>query len=308
MTSQTVWITGARGFIGRHLARQLHTSGKRVIGIGHGGWPDCLDWGVSGWLNGEITVANLNQLAHDHAYPESVFHLAGGSSVGAAIAAPREDFARTVETTASLCDWLRLESPETHLLAVSSAAVYGTGHNGPIPETAAGRPYSPYGFHKLMMEQVCRSYAETYGLHVVIARLFSVYGSGLQKQLLWDCCRRLGSGAKRLELGGTGREMRDWTDVRDVVRALECLVEKASITAPAINVGSGKGCDVGAIAHLLVEAWGGGAQVGFTGSSRPGDPVSLIADDTCLRALAFDWIVGVEDGIRDYVDWYKAHA
>jgi UDP-glucose 4-epimerase len=308
MTSSDVWITGARGFIGRHLAKRLAASGRRVVGLGHGAWTDAGQWGVARWLNGDIAPENLGQLAHDEGLPATIFHLAGGSSVGAAIAAPREDFKRTVEATAALCDWMRLEAPEVRLLAVSSAAVYGAGHEGPIAETAASRPYSPYGYHKLMMEQICRNYADTYGLPVVIARLFSVYGPELHKQLLWDACQKLAAGARALELGGTGKELRDWTEISDVVRALERIAELASPAAPVINVGAGRGTPVAAIAELLTKNWGGDVQAAFSGAGRAGDPASLIADGEKLRALGFDWRIPIEDGVAAYVAWFKARS
>lgn len=303
-----VWITGARGFIGRHLARRLAASGQRVVGLGHGAWADAGAWGVARWLNGDIAADNLSQLSHDEGRPGTIFHLAGGSSVGAAIAAPREDFKRTVEATAALCDWMRLEAPGARLLAISSAAVYGAGHEGPIPETATCRPYSPYGHHKLMMEQVCRAYAETYGLSVIIARLFSVYGPELRKQLLWDACQRLAGGTPVLELGGSGAELRDWTEISDVVRALELIADQASSEAPIINVGSGRGMDVAAIGTLLVEAWGGGTPVRFSGVSRAGDPPSLVADARCLTRFGFEWRVPAEQGIAAYVAWRRSQA
>ena len=96
-------------------------------------------------------------------------------------------------------------------------------------------PFSAYGYHKLMMEQLCRCYATTYGTRVAVTRLFSVYGSFLQKQLLWDLCTKLASGTSTVELGGTGEELRDWTDVRDVVRALSLVKELASDAVPILN-------------------------------------------------------------------------
>lgn len=308
MTTGDVWITGGRGFIGRHLAARLAASGRRVVALGHGAWTDAGRWGVARWLNGGISPANLGQLAQDEGLPAAVFHLAGGSSVGAAIAAPREDFKRTVEATAALCDWLRLEAPATRLLAVSSAAVYGAGHDLPIPEAAAGRPYSPYGYHKLMMEQVCATYAETYGLYVVTARLFSVYGPELRKQLLWDACEKLAAGAPVLDLGGSGGELRDWTHVDDVVRALERIAELASPEAPVINVGTGRGLDVATVAELLVTAWGRETAVRFSGVGRPGDPRSLVADATRLDRLGFTFDVSPQRGIADYVAWHRSRG
>ena len=308
MTAGDTWITGARGFIGRHLAIRLAGSGRRVIGLGHGAWPDAGRYGVARWLNCDITSDNLSQLAQDEGVPATVFHLAGGSSVGSAIAAPREDFNRTVEASAVLCDWLRLEAPQARLLAVSSAAVYGASQEGPIPEIAAGRPYSPYGYHKLMMEQVCRAYAETYGLSVVNARLFSVYGPELRKQLLWDACQKLAAGAPVLELGGSGTELRDWTNIADVVRALERIADLASPEAPAINVGTGRGLNVAAVADLLVSAWGEGTAVRFSGLGRRGDPQSLVADAGRLAELGFSFEVSAEQGVAAYVAWYRSQA
>ena len=112
--------------------------------------------------------------------------------LGASIANPYEDFTRTVATTAELLEWMRLGARNARLVSVSSAAVYGAGHTGPIREEQALLPFSPYGYHKLMMENLCLSYAANYGLAVMVVRLFSVYGSWLKKQVLWDMCSQPG--------------------------------------------------------------------------------------------------------------------
>ena len=94
----TIWITGGKGFIGRHLARLVSGHGNRVCGIGHGLWPaeEARKWGYADWCNGEIEAANLSQLAQVSGLPDIVYHLAGGSSVGASFQHPREDFCRSV--------------------------------------------------------------------------------------------------------------------------------------------------------------------------------------------------------------------
>jgi UDP-glucose 4-epimerase len=301
-----IWITGARGFIGRNLAKHLSEGGHLVVGLGHGAWPDgdAARWGVSHWVNGDVQPGNLRQLAQDYGAPDFVYHLAGGSSVGAATAGPLEDFARSVITTAEVLDWIRLESPETRVVAASSAAVYGAGHGGPISESLDGIPASPYGYHKLLMEHLCRSYASTYGVQVALPRMFSVYGAGLRKQLLWDVCTKLSSTSDEVQLGGSGDELRDWIDVRDLVKALDLVKEIASDKAPRINVGTGIGTPVRDVATLLVSAWPERATVSFDGRSRIGNPFSLLADTTELRALGFEWTIRVDAGIRDYVRWY----
>jgi len=304
---KVIWITGCRGFIGRHLASWLSRQGHTVVGVGHGPWPpeEARVWGVERWLNGGIHASNLQQLLNDGSAPDYIFHLAGGSSVGASLANPYEDFSRTVATTAELLDWMRLGARNATLISVSSAAVYGASHTGPIREEQALVPFSPYGYHKLMMENLCQSYAVSYGLSVVVVRLFSVYGSWLKKQVLWDMCSRLDAGTRQLVLGGTGEELRDWTDIRDVVRALEFAMQLASQRAiTTFNVGSGQGTSVGRIAAMVLESWPEPARVVFSGKARPGNPCSLVADGWFLKARGFCWSVPVHRGVGDYVQWY----
>lgn len=308
-----ILITGAHGFIGKHLAQSLAATGHKVCGIGHGTWSqlESKASGISHWVNSSITPSNLRQLQQAAGTPDIVYHLAGGSSVGVAVANPLEDFSRTVATTAELLDWMRLDAPRAKLVAVSSAAVYGTGHVGRIAEHAALNPYSPYGHHKRLMEELCRSYAASYGTEVVVARLFSVFGSGLKKQLLWDLCSRLSAGESTLTLGGTGDELRDWTDVRDVVRALPLLADKASSDVPVFNVGTGQATPVREIAAMLARLWTGNdapAALSFSGQSRKGDPFSLVAEPSGMKTLGFEWRVSLEQGLADYVQWFQKHG
>jgi len=304
----TMWVTGANGFIGRHLVRELADAGHSVHGIGHSAIADTEKQrlGLGIWLNGEIDAANLNAFAAGSGPPSTIFHLAGGSSVGLSIAQPFEDFSRTVGSTARLLEWLRGNAPDCRLIVASSAAVYGTEYSGPIAEDAVPLPMSPYGQHKLMMEQLCRSYAVSFGLRSTVARLFSVYGPHLRKQLLWDMCSRLQSGERNLVLGGTGAEMRDWTDVRDVVRFFAKIAEvPQQEDYQIINGGSGLGTSVADIAGMLVKSWGGDTAVQFSGLVRAGDPFSLIADDARLQNASFAWKIPVTRGLADYVAWFK---
>ena len=307
----TIWITGANGFIGRHLARALADSSEAVHGIGHGAIDEAerRRLGLQSWVNGEIEAANLNALASAQGAPSVVFHLAGGSSVSLSIAHPFEDFSRTVDSTARLLEWLRAAARHCRLIMASSAAVYGSGHDGPIAEDAALAPMSPYGQHKRIAEQLCESYATDFGVRGTIVRLFSVYGANLRKQLLWDICSRLEQGENALLLGGTGDEMRDWTDIRDVIRLLVKLAALPATEVPSvINGGSGRGVSVAEVAGLVVKNWGKPIAIRFSGTSRAGDPFSLLSDATRLSRLPFDWQIPVDRGIADYVGWFKARA
>jgi UDP-glucose 4-epimerase len=113
-----------------------------------------------------------------------------------------------------------------------------------------------------------------------------------------------------LVLGGTGEELRDWTDVRDVVRALEFAMGLPSDPdAPAVfNAGSGQATSVSRIAAMVLESWPAPAKVVFNGIARSGNPCSLVADGWYLETRGFAWSVPVNRGVRDYVQWYLQSA
>lgn len=303
---KNVWITGARGFIGKQLADYLHRQGCFVSGIGHGAWveQDARGCGVGHWVNGEIDSMNLALLQRQAGHPDAIFHLAGGSSVGPSFEKPFEDFRRTVEASARLFDWVKLESPHTRIICSSSAAVYGADHSQPISESSSWHPYSPYGYHKAMMEMLCRSYVESFGLKIAVVRLFSVYGVGLEKQLLWDLCSKLTSGNGHAVLGGTGEEIRDWINVSDVARLL-ALAATTKGEYLVVNGGKGTPLSIREVAATVSLAWGGGAEVRFSGQRRTGDPDYLVADISLANQLGFSPEISLESGITQYVEWFK---
>jgi len=307
VTAVQILVTGARGFIGRHLCAHLAAAGYRVVGLGHGAWlpQEYAASGLAAWHNGDVSHANLDVLAHEHGLPGGVVHLAGGSAVGPSFAQPAEDFRRSVGSASALAEWLRLHAPGAPVVLASSAAVYGATHAHRIAETAACAPFSPYGFHKRMAELALESYARNFGLRVALVRLFSVYGSGLRKQLLWDACTQLVQGEAPLALGGTGHELRDWLHVGDAARLLTLALELASSDAPVFNGGTGVATSVREVAECLCERWGGGVGVVFSGRSRPGDPPQLVADARRVLASGFQPHLDWRSGLADYVQWFR---
>lgn len=299
------WITGVHGFIGRHLAHRLTTSGGRVAGMGNPGMgppPSGFERIQIGLVNSE----NLDQVLFHTGKPDVIYHLAGASSVAASVKEPGADFRKTVIGTAELLEWIRQRSPSSRLVIASSAAVYGNAYPGSIAESAATIPMSPYGLHKLTIEREAALYAREYGLAVVVARLFSVFGPGLKRQLLWDVCRRLYSGQKRLEIGGTGNELRDWLHVSDAAQLLVHISQHAHTSAPIVNGGTGVGIRVRDIAESLCSAWGGGIEVSCTGEVRPGDPQSLIADIRTATDWGWKPLTEHGPGMVETVAWCKS--
>ena len=260
---------------------------------------------MADWRNGEVSHPNLDALESAVGKPDIVVHLAGGSAVGPSFAQPAEDFRRSVLAAGELAEWLRMRAPSARLVMASSAAVYGGGHDEPIVETAAPVPYSPYGFHKRMAELIWESYARNFGLRVAVVRLFSVYGPGLRKQLLWDACGKLAAGAPTLDLGGTGDELRDWVHVEDAARLLLLAAAEAASEPWVINGGTGVATTVREIAECLTHAMGRPLEVRFSGLSRSGDPARLVADTSRLNSMGFAPQRLWKEGIAAYASWFR---
>lgn len=303
-------VIGARGFIGRHLARHLNGCGYRVSGLGHGAWSenDAQVWGISNWVNGEVYASNLDKLAEDAGMPDYLFNLAGGSTVSSSLMTPEEDFQRAVLSSSHALEWVRHNAPKCRIVLASSAAVYGTGHDSTICETDALRPYSPYGYNKRISELLFESYARNFGLATCCVRLFSVYGPELRKQLCWDICNRLLACPKEITLSGTGNELRDWIEVSDAVRFLTLAAEYANTECFVVNGGSGKAISVRDVVNQICSHWGDPLPLNFSGERRVGDPDVLVADTTLAYAHGLESIVGWREGLKNYVTWFKSRV
>ena len=295
----TVWVTGANGFIGRHLVRALADGGHTVHGIGHGAIEDVdrQHLGLAIWLNGEIDAANLNTLAGRSGAPSRIFHLAGGSSVGSSIAQPFEDFLRFISAAGDSINASE-RSQRSRIVSERCRLLILRNRFRNVTLKLQGQAVLPE-----------RGVLHPHFLQSTIVRPFSVYGPHLRKQLLWDVCSRLYRRERTLILGGTGGEVRDWTDVRDVVRLFAAIGELPQRENYQIfNGGCGLGTTVADLVNMLVKNWGGDIAVGFSGVIRSGDPFSLVADDAQLRRIPFGWQIPVVQGIAAYVQWFKEHV
>jgi UDP-glucose 4-epimerase len=299
---QTVLITGAHGFLGRHTARHFAQEGWRVIGMGHGDFTpeQALAWGIGTWIPGDVGPETLALVPTP---PDAVVHCAGGASVGQSLAAPLLDFERTVHTCVAVLEYVREHAPKARFVYPSSAAIYGATEAFPITEDTPAHPISPYGLHKEMAEVCCRDYAEQHGLAVCLVRFFSLYGSGLRKQLLYDACKKAQAGA--FEFFGSGQEERDYLHVTDAARLMLLAVQAASSACPVINGASGRGMSTSEVLTALAGCWGEGLAPRFNGVVKPGDPQRLVADTSKAAALGFTPLVDFQSGLRGYVAWFK---
>lgn len=302
---KTVFITGAAGFIGRHVARTLATQGWRVIGVGYGNLvtDETRTWGIEHWQSAEVTLDNLEALAVSAGEPDAVIHCAGSGLVGYSFEHPRNDFLGNVLSTLDVLEFARLRTGRVRVAVPSSAAVYGAVAQYPITEDTPLSPISPYGVHKVMAEDLCRSYAAFWQVPVCIVRLFSIFGAGLRKQLLWDACHK--AHARSFRFFGTGEELRDWLHVNDAAMLMSLALEHAAPDCPTVNGGSGEGMSIQDMLGRFGKIWQPNLQPDFTGETKAGDPAHYVADTSQIRAWGFTPQVSLDEGLADYIRWFR---
>lgn len=305
MTQKTALITGAYGFVGRHVARAAARQGYHVRGIGHGAWgrDEWRQWGVSEWHPCDVTVESLLTYSGE---PDVIFHCAGSGSVAFSMTHPYQDYQRTVATTLSVLEYLRANLPRTRLVMPSSAGVYGLAEQMPITTRSPLNPVSPYGLHKKMAEDLCMSYARHFGIKVAMVRLFSVYGIGIRKQLLWDACSKMTNG--NFNFAGTGQETRDWLHVDDAAALMLAAADNASPACPIVNGGAGEAVNIQSVVDRLASRLGLALRPVFSGQVRQGDPLHYQAD--IQEALDWGWRPARDLLVEldAYADWHAGGA
>jgi len=301
-TSERLLVLGASGFLGTAISTYFSSLGIPVVGIDVVPPQDkhiYSDFYQSERLEGILETA----LARHQ--PTYLFHVAGNANVGRSIEDPRYDFVNSVDLFSLVLDHVRRVSLETKVLFTSSAAVYGQPKDLPITEELAPSPISPYGYHKWMCEQLSREYNSLYEVSVASIRIFSAYGAGLRKQILWDLCEKCRRDGP-VQLGGDGSETRDFIHAKDIARAISCIVRGGTFNGEVYNVASGVETSISDLAHHVLSAYGiPFDRLEFSGSSRVGDPKNWRADVSNLEALGFSPTIDFAAGVAEYVDWYK---
>jgi GDP-4-dehydro-6-deoxy-D-mannose reductase len=189
--------------------------------------------------------------------PDVVYHLAALSSVGRSWEDPAATMDENVSSAVNVLEALRLEAPSARTVWVSSCEVYGTSPQLPTDEDAPLRPANPYAVSKVAGDQLAGVYADAHGLEIIRARPFNHTGPGQRSIFVVSslarqaaACRLAGSDRIRIATGNPDTR-RDFSDVRDVVRAYRLLAARAR---PGVyNVSSGRSISTGDQVRLLAE-------------------------------------------------------
>jgi GDP-4-dehydro-6-deoxy-D-mannose reductase len=263
----SILVTGARGFVGDHLLRQLGGRGVPA--------------------DADVTDAKSIAEAVAATTPEAIVHLAAASSVGASWENAHETWLVNAIGTVNVLEAVHAQAPAARVLIASTGDVYGQADELPTPESAPFRPASPYAASKAAAELACEQ-ARRAGLDVVVTRAFQHEGPGRDERFA------VGSWAAQIVRaeeadGGTVRvgdltPRRDITDVRDVCRAYDALLDP-TVAADTYNVASGHAVEMREVLEALVALARAPIEVEEDRSRlRRADVTVLCGDASRLRA------------------------
>jgi GDP-4-dehydro-6-deoxy-D-mannose reductase len=299
-------VTGANGFVGRHVVADLVRRDISVIAVGQEKQPPP-DSPVVDYLACDLTDPREAQ-SLPLGEVDTVINLAGLAAVGASFSERDRYLAVNVgvlETVCTIAVQRRLK--DLRVLAVSSGAVYRGGQPMPLSESAIVDPTSsPYAESKLAMEDRARFYRDA-GVDCVVMRPFNHIGPGqgcgfLVPDLVAEIQRAQRDGSA-LRVGNLGTR-RDYTDVRDVSAAYLALAEAEVLADTTYNVCSGRSLSGNEILHVLLHTMGlpDVPLIVDPDKFRPADQVEIVGDNGRLRA-AVGWrpVIPIETSIADFV-------
>ncbi|MCI4366670.1 MAG: GDP-mannose 4,6-dehydratase [Thermoplasmata archaeon] len=309
-----VLITGGTGFLGSYLARLLRERGDEVTST-YFVDPDPFLKETGGrrtLVHLDVRdAAECGKVLSD-AKPDVLYHFGGQPYVRPSWEDPVGTFRTNINGTVHLLEWVRKHSPTTRFAFAGSSAAYGIAEHQPIPEEEPLLPSSPYGASKAAADVICYQYCVSYGIPTFRYRIFATTGPGKQGDAPNDFATQVarverGPAPRVLKVGNLDNR-RDFSDVRDTVRAMATIVEKGN-PGEAYNIGSGETRTMRSIvdglrklAHHPIEVQEEPARL-----RRVDEPI-IHAQVDRLRALGHRPEVPWERTLKDLLDHWREHA
>lgn len=315
MADGTAVVTGAAGFIGSHLVEHLLAAGWLVRGI------DCFTPSYQiDHKHAHLAAAMASrsfELVRDDLTDapalvdvlgdvDVVFHLAGEAGVRTSWADgfPRY-LSRNVLATQRLLEAIASGARSSRLVIASSSSVYGNATRFPTEENDPTLPCSPYGVTKLAAEQLVRAYAQSHGFRAVALRLFTVYGPRQRPDMAFHRVIEAAFRGTPFPLFGRGDQVRDFTYVGDVVRALVSAAKSDAPPGAVFNIAGGTQASLN-YAVKAIEGLTGRPVAIRSEPSRAGDAVRTGADiRAAMSQLGWAPQLGLDDGLAHQVAWHR---
>lgn len=331
-----IFVTGAAGFIGFHLAMTLLRSGHAVVG--YDGLTPYYDVtlkqarlgilkGTDGFtfVEGMLEDQTALNAAVEFCDPEVIVHLAAQAGVRYSLEHPEVYIGSNLVGTYNILEAARATSPR-HLLLASTSSVYGGNQKLPfVEDDRADFPVSLYAATKKAGEAMSHSYSHLFKVPTTCFRFFTVYGPwGRPDMALFKFVDRIERG-EAIEVYGQGNMRRDFTYIDDLVHSIELLidcvpvegdparggevVDSLSPVAPwrVVNIAGGQSVGLMEFVDIIESHLGTRAQKNFLPMQK-GDVPETFADAGLLKALTgYVPATPISTGVRNFVDWYREY-
>ena len=300
-----ILVTGGAGFIASHLVDLLVTGGAKVV---------VLDDMSSGKEDNLVQVAGDIEVhtgsVTDHAQVDAlvrgcrfVFNFAANADVPRSVKHPDIDFHTNSVGMFNVLDACRRHGVE-RVLQASTAAVYGEPSYTPMDESHPLRPISPYGASKLGAESLGLAYHHTYDLPFTAVRIFNTYGPRQPRYVIHDLFRKIQKNPQRLEVLGTGEQVRDYCYVTDTAGAFVNLALNPEANGQVYNIAGGQPISIkDLVGKILATLQLTDTEIYYTGQSWPGDITRLVAGIDKIKGTGFAPTVDLDEGLRRFADW-----
>lgn len=292
-----ILVIGSKGFIGSHCVD--------YFSLKHEVW-GCdvvLDYNASNYISIDSVDSDFLGVFQNNKFDVCI-NCSGAANVPFSLEKPFNDFKLNTLNVFKLLEAIRLYAPDCKFITMSSAAVYGNPESLPIYETSNRLPVSPYGYHKVLAEMICKEFSSFWGLKTCCLRVFSAYGPRLKKQLFWDLYNKIQKEDKPT-LWGTGRESRDFIYISDIVSIIELAIEKSTFDGQMVNVANGEQITIAEVAETVRKCSGTSKDIAFNNAERKGDPINWEADISILKEWGYEQKVKLETGVKDYIEWIR---
>jgi len=293
-----ILVIGSKGFIGFNVYNFFKQKNHEVFGC-----DVVTDYVDKNYFQIDATNSDYHHI-FQNTNLDVCINCSGAASVPLSLEFPLKDFSLNTLNVFKILDAIKSYQPKCRFINLSSAAVYGNPECLPIREDSLLKPLSPYGIHKLQAEQICKEFYDYYQIATCSARIFSAYGNGLKKQLLWDLFNKFKS-QQNVELFGTGDETRDFIHVDDIVQALNLIIRNADFIGESINLANGEEYSIEFIAELYKSNLQSDQIINFNKVVKAGDPLNWKADISVLKSMGYQPTKSIEQGISDYIFWVK---
>ena len=310
-----IFITGAGGFVGTYLIRQLQKkTDNEIYGAVYKSTSDISSLLPQNHiLEGDLTDFAVAESHLQTIQPNIIYHLAALSVVGNSFSNATKVINTNTNLSFNLFEAARLIVPKARIINICSANVYGAvlDSSRPLTESTPFRPLNPYSVSKINQEMLGLEYHLTYGSDVIALRPFNHTGIGQTTDFLIPrlaqqfAAIEKGQLAPTIEIGNLD-SIRDFSDVRDMVRAY-VLAAESCLAGEAYNIGSGKGYKVSQVIDIFQSLSQAKVEIKVKKDLvRSADVPALVADFTKFKeATGYFPVISLERTISDILDFYR---